>query len=128
MERLIAALCFGFAFVVAASVIVPGGSHAEDDHNPLGAHVDEASSHAHAPKEEHGLPSLGSIEDNTYRIEVFATEDGPRYTIIELETGHTEAELMSEEQVHQYYPDLQLPGMGDDPFDGALLMADDAHH
>jgi hypothetical protein len=84
-------------------------------------HANEASSSASSPAHDaqraasvdphEGLQSLGTIEDRGYFVHIYATESGPRYTIYEKATGIECGALLTEKQVHQAYPDLQLPTM-----------------
>ena len=70
-----------------------------------------------------GLQSLGIIEDCAYTIHIFATEGGPRFTVYERATGKECGALLSSSQVHQAFPDLQIPTMEFDA-DSPLMLAD----
>ena len=121
MERVVAGVCLTIAFIVMASIISPGGSHAEGTDGPHhgAAHPIGASSNAHA-----GLPSLGVIEDGDYRIEIYATSEGPRYSLFELESGEEVGTLLSLEKVTEWFPDLHLPEMNRQDGTGPIMMAD----
>jgi hypothetical protein len=118
MERVIAGICLTIAFVVMASVFTPGGSHAEDDQRHA-ADLIRNSADAHA-----GLPSLGVIEDDVYRVEIYATDHGPRYTIFDLEQGLEVGTLLTLDTASARFPDLRLPDMNRHDVSGPVMMAD----
>ena len=128
MERLIAGICLTIAFVVMASVFNPGGSHAEDHHGATAAHSHLDAALPPGSSDPHlGLPSLGAVEDDGYRIEIYATDSGPRYTIIDLKRGLEVGTLLSIEQATDWFPDLHLPDMNIDDASGPVMMADPPH-
>lgn len=138
MERLVAGITLGLAFVVMASIIVPDHSAADDggdaSHGVHGIHApapDVASSHhggasdhapaghpAHAPTPSsggsvdahEGLRPLGSLESRGFIIDFYATSVGPRYTVCDA-SGEELGTLLSLEQIEQHFPELPLPGL-----------------
>jgi hypothetical protein len=72
-----------------------------------------------------GLQSLGTIEDRGYTVHIYATDGGPRYTIYEKATNSECGALLTEAQVHQAYPDLQLPSL-DFEANPSLMMVEPA--
>lgn len=130
------AACLG-AFMVMASVFSPDQTRAGGPVDSLRgvppksveyptAHSSSngASGFDHSSTNPHeGLMSLGTIEDRGYTIHIFATDGGARYTIYENATGEELGALLSAEQVHRTFPDLELPSMefnGESP----LMMAE----
>jgi len=122
MERVIAVAALGIALIVMGSIIVPsespaGSSEAEGDHSSSGSDhapgVDQAEegerhSAEHSSAAGHDLPNIGIFEGRRYRIAMFATDVGVRYTVIDATTGETLGELLSLKQAKQWFPDASL--------------------
>ena len=137
LRRVLATVACVAAFAVMASVFSPDRSRAGDVNNPWpgvpprsveyaspvagGAERDLAEPESVDPHQ--GLQSLGSIEDRGYTVRIYATQAGPRYSVYERASGRECGALLTESQVHQAFPDLQLPTM---EFNGnpSLMLAE----
>ncbi|MHC4990524.1 MAG: hypothetical protein ACYTGC_06040 [Planctomycetota bacterium] len=117
VERTVAGITLGVAFLIMASIIVPEDSGAtERGHAPATGSITPDESHA-GVSDSHVLPStdpheglrqLGSIEGAGYLVCIFATQTGPRYSIYDAESEAELATLMTAEQVSEHFPDLPL--------------------
>src|SRR5687768_488404 len=98
MKRILITLTLGLAFIVMASIFSPDRSRASGNglrrSNNSQRPANPPSADAHQ-----GLNSLGVIETGRYDIAVYATEAGPRYTIIARDTGDEIGTLLTAEQV-----------------------------
>ncbi|MHC5005250.1 MAG: hypothetical protein ACYTJ0_19280 [Planctomycetota bacterium] len=125
VERLIAGITLGIAFLVMASIIVPDPTEAHDgDH---AATIGPDASHGEGPDlpstdPHEGLRSLGSLDCNGYRLDVYATQVGPRYTVCD-PSGDELGVLLTAEQVQAYYPELPLPEL-DFSASSTIMMAE----
>jgi hypothetical protein len=79
-----------------------------------------------------GLRSLGSIETIAYRVDFYSTAAGPRYSVYDRASQRELGVLLSAEQAHLMFPELQLPTAdfktpthGDQP--GPLMLAEPAY-
>lgn len=130
LRRALATVACLVAFAVMASIFTPERTRAGGMNDPWPGippkSIDYAPVHdkgsstnalsdepqSPSPTDAHeGLQSLGVIESLGYSLHIFATEGGPRYTIYETATGRECGALLTERQVHQAFPDLQLPTM-----------------
>jgi len=102
-HRVLAGLGLGSAFLIMASVFSPDRMMAQSTPSALRPSAGRGSTDPHA-----GLQSLGSVESATHAVKIFATEDGPRYSVYSID-GVELGVLMSAEQVHRFFPELQLP-------------------
>jgi hypothetical protein len=122
------------AFLVMASIFAPAPSQAED-HGPTAntKHRDDGSTGQVRPvaheggdfpttDPHEGLRALGEVEDGCYRVMIFSTSIGPRYTIYDADTNAELGALLSVAQVEQYFPDLPLRLLISDDA-GALMLA-----
>ena len=120
VEKLVAGLSLGFAFIVMASIITPTDTAAENVEH--GQHEDAG----HSSTDPHvGLTSLGSIENGNYLMMIYGTDLGPRYSIYNRETSELLATLISAEKVQERFPDLPLQTMDFTTPD--LLLFTDPH-
>jgi hypothetical protein len=112
MERLIAGITLGIAFLVMASIIVPDPSVAHDgaegEVEEVEGHPPETGFDMPSTDPHEGLRSLGTLESNGYTVEVYATQVGTRYTVCDSD-GFELGTLLTAEQVERYYPELPLP-------------------
>ena len=102
-ERIVAglSLCLGFLFM--ASVFAPDFSHAREEMlPPVPRPVDRA-----APPPT----SLGTIEDDAFFVEIIATVEGPRYSVIRREDQVEIATMLTAEELTATFPELSVEGM-----------------
>ncbi len=99
-QRLLVILALGAAFIVMASIFVPGRTRA-------GAEPDTARGpHRSSSTDPHeGLLALGTLENGQYRVHIYATESGPRYSIYDAGTGEELGVLMTAEKVARLFPE-----------------------
>lgn len=104
VERLLVALVLSMAFLFMASIFVPGSSRAQ-----FVGDEGKAGSGAYSTVAHEGLLSLGELESPQYRVKVYATTSGPRYSVLDSD-GNELGTLLTSEQVAQWYgEDLPLP-------------------
>ncbi len=89
-------------FLVMASVFVPERIRAGEG---------VGSSRPHSTDPHKSLLALGTIEDDSYLVRIFATPDGPRYSVYDTIDGSELGVLLTEEQVAKWFPELPLPTM-----------------
>ena len=106
VEKLIAGLSLGFAFIVMASIITPSDTTAENVEHGNHRNSGHFSTDPHM-----GLTSLGSIENGNYLMKIFSTDLGPRYSIYNRKTNELLATLITSEKVQERFPDLPLQTM-----------------
>lgn len=99
IERLLVIVSLTLAFLFMASIFVPdesraGNAQIADDPGTFGPSVD-----AHG-----GLSSLGEIKGVRHTVKIFATSDGPRYTIFDTD-GVEIGTLLSMRQVIRHFGD-----------------------
>jgi hypothetical protein len=120
MQRLLAGLALIGAFLVMASVFVPLDTGAEPlvPLTPFEPHIPSPQSEldGSAPPwpsvdPHEGLRSLGSLEQGSYIVFIYATEGGPRYTVYERSNNQEIATLLSAERVQELFPELPLPSI-----------------
>jgi len=126
--RIGVAAALATAFLVMASVFSPQRSKAGD----LNPQSDDAAGTTDAglppstdPHE--GLKSLGSLEGRAHVVHMYATPNGARYSVYEKTTGRELGVLMTPQRMHEWFPEIQLPGMDfSAPTDGQvpLMMAE----
>jgi hypothetical protein len=111
-KRIALTLGLGVAFIVMASVFSPDRTRASDDtaaprelRNRINRRADD-SVNAHQ-----GLRSLGEIESGKYAISIYATDQGPRYTITEIDSGDEIGTLLTPAQIEQLLPELDLKSL-----------------
>jgi len=126
IERLVAGLVLGIAFLVMASIIVPKDTQATSNgHDP--GHASEQASHAkptrtedipsHGSIDPHvGLVELGVLESSCYLVRMYAGEQQPLYTIIDLTDGSELGTLMTAEEVDRWFPELNITTTSFDNF------------
>ena len=112
LERLIAAVALGVAFLFMASVFVPDFIQAQPRERPAAG-----SGNAHT-----GLRSLGSIEDDRYLVHIFSGPDAPLYSVFDRADGTELGVLMSAELAAERFPDLPIPDM-DFGVDSPIMLA-----
>jgi len=102
IERLLVIVSLTLAFLFMASVFVPNESRAGNAQtvDDPGASLPSVDAHA-------GLSSLGEIKGVRHTVNIFATSDGPRYTIFGPD-GMEIGTLLSMRQVIQHFDDLPL--------------------
>jgi len=115
LERIIAGTTLAVLFLVMASVFAPDFSHAGSGGEP-GPPVPGAGS----VDPNAGFVSLGTIEDERYRIDVWGGGAEPLYSVYDRSDGREVGVLLRAEDVARWFPDLPLPGM--EFGDGAQLM------
>jgi hypothetical protein len=124
IERIVAGLVLGIAFLTMASIIVPSDSqatfnehdaHTGDAHHPGGAHTTTPGSHDATHADVSGstlvhadLVEIGTLETSCYLVRIYAGSTEPRYTIIDLTNGEYLGELLTAPQVEQFYPELPI--------------------
>ena len=119
VKRIAITLTLGCAFIVMASIFTPERSRAGSTAHragrqnarviqPRSAGATQAivSADAHA-----GLKSLGVIESGQYSLAIFATDLGPRYTILRTDSAEELGTLLTAEQVQQLLPELDLTSL-----------------
>lgn len=106
VEKLVAGLSLGFAFIVMASIFSPAHTVAENTGHEQHGDPGHFSTDPHE-----GMTSLGSIENGNYRMMIYGTDFGPRYSIYNIETDELLATLISSEKVQERFPDLPLQTM-----------------
>jgi hypothetical protein len=110
LRRVLVGLGCVLAFMVMASVFSPSQTRAV---GPQAKSVQRSASVMssileHSTNPHEGLRSIGTIDDCTYTVHIYATDLGPRYTIIENATGNELGQLLSLEQVEMTFPELPL--------------------
>ena len=105
-QRLVVILAFGAAFVVMASIFVPGRTRAGDESDAARWPHRFNSTDPHE-----GLLALGTLENGRHRVQIYATESGPRYSIYDAGNGEELGVLMTAEKVAKLFPELPLPSM-----------------
>ena len=136
MQRIIAAIVLGVAFLVLGSVFAPADSSAATDHSEHSDHnaaerhgSDESGSETpgagHSPASEmpteawgevtlssnstdphEGLAVLGSLESANYRTVIYSTEYGPRYSVFCADEAAPLAVLLDQATLAKRFPDL----------------------
>ena len=102
MERLIAAAALLGAFLVMASIFSPTES-------PAGLPETTPDQTATPVDPHQGLLSFGTLETDRYRVEIYGTNDGPRYSVYDATGGSELGILLTADQVAEQFVDLQLP-------------------
>lgn len=105
MLRIVTLLVVGLAFIILASVFVPESSEAESGGSDRHG-IEPVSTDPHE-----SLHSLGTLEDDEYVIQVYATDAGPRYSVYDRADRAPLSVLITADQVAERYPELPLPGM-----------------
>ena len=100
VQRVLSAAVLGIVFVLTASVIVPDWTRADDGTLP--------SEDATSARSE--LPMLGSLESTRYRIDIFGSDDEPRYTVVDRGSGRVLGTLLTAQEMAYEFPDLDLRG------------------
>lgn len=120
IRRLVTTVAVGAVFIGLASIFVPDWTQADFERSDQAESLDSAweSTDPHA-----GLRSLGIIENDTYRVEIWAGDQGPRFTVYRAGGSKPIATLLSAEQVAERFPSLPLPQIDFD-MPGMLMMAD----
>ena len=120
LRRVVTTLAVGAVFIGLASIFVPDWTQAELQRFDAADEMDAAwmSTDPHV-----GLRSLGVMEGDRYRVEIWAGDQGPRFTIYEAGGTRAIATLLSADQVAERFPDLPLPQIDFD-VPGMLMLAD----
>lgn len=110
LKRIGITIACGVAFLVMASVFSPDRSTAEDDLAPkrLTPHNLRNQSRDGSVNPHEGLRSLGVIEGGRYSITIYATDVGPRYTVIDNRSQTEIGTLLTPQQVKQLLPEVDL--------------------
>lgn len=115
LKRIALTLGLGAAFIVMASVFSPERTRASDNvRSPSSSR--ELRRNSNPPADDsadahQGLRSLGEIESGKYAISIFATDQGPRYTITEIDGGEEIGTLLTPAQIEQLLPELDLKSL-----------------
>ncbi len=133
MQRVIAAIVLGVAFLVLGSVFAPADSDAAPDQQDTGfiphAPLDELDDHSesemnteYAPPAEAlgdvtltlidphaGLPVLGTLENARYRTVIFSTDAGPRYSVFGNGDSDLLGVLLDRSSLAARFPNLPMP-------------------
>lgn len=104
VQRIVASVLLIAAFVVMASVFSPRRSTAQHENDNEAISATTRSTDAHE-----GLRSLGTLHDVRYIVHMYATDAGPRFTIVERQSSRELGTLLSSEQVQRAFPELNLP-------------------
>ncbi len=99
IERLLVIVSLSLAFLFMASVFVPNESRAGNAQTVDDPGISLPSVDAHA-----GLYSMGEIKGLRQTVKIFATPDGPRYSIFDTD-GVEIGTLLSIRQVIQHFND-----------------------
>ncbi len=121
VERLIAAAALLGAFLVMASIFSPTESPADLPTSEEDQKTTQSDPHA-------GLFSFGTLETDQYRVEIYGTSDGPRYSVYNTANGEELGVLLSEDQVAEWFEDLQLPVADFSVPDQIMLVPPDLDH
>ena len=123
IERLLVAVVFALAFLFMASVFVPTRSQAQRRNDPSNASTGQYSTNAHE-----GLKLLGELESRQYRVKVFATAAGPRYSVVDRVNGEELGTLMTAEQIARHFgEELNLPEMQAGALHGLMYVDPPSH-
>lgn len=106
VERLLAGIVLGVAFLFMASVFAPDLTEARPP-----ARIDQPAPPEPSADPHEGLAPLGTIEDDRYLIRIYASEQGPLYSIYDRADGRELGVLMTAEDAAATFPDLPLPEM-----------------
>ena len=118
MERLLATAALAVAFVIMASVFVPERSRGGEA-GPMASDTDARTPSAVRDQ----FAPLGTLETGRYRVEIFGTSEGPRYSVYDAAGGEELGSLMTAEEVAEWFQDLPLPAV-DFSAGGSLLMSE----
>ncbi len=99
IERLLVIVTLSLAFLFMASVFVPSESRAGNAQIADDPGISASSVDAHA-----GMYSMGEIKGLHQTVKIFATSEGPRYTIFDTD-GVEIGTLLSIRQVIQHFND-----------------------
>jgi len=113
-RRSLAVGALALGFLVMASVFVPERIRAGEG---------VGSGRPHSTDPHKSLLALGTIEDDSYLVRIFATPDGPRYSVYDTVDGSELGVLLTEEQVAKWFPGLPLPTMDFD-MPGPLMLTE----
>ena len=123
IERVIAGLVLGVAFLVMASIIVPHDTQATPngpsrtsrlnrDRYSMPVYTQPRDSFTASSINPHeGLFEIGSIESDCYLVRIYSGASEPLYTVIDLYDGSELATLFSAEHVEAMFPDLPITTM-----------------
>ncbi|MBT8485218.1 MAG: hypothetical protein HKO59_00915 [Phycisphaerales bacterium] len=113
LERVAAGAALAIGFVIMASVFAPDLIQARPDRGSDWTEWPSTDPHE-------GLRDLGTIEDNAFRVTIYATPEGPRYSVYDRTTAELLRPLLTAEEVEQEFPELPVNGM--DIGSGSMLM------
>ncbi len=104
IERLLVIVSLTLAFLFMASIFVPDDSRAGNARTAADPGTSLPSADAHD-----GLASLGELKGVRHTVKIFATPEGPRYSIFDTD-GVEIGTLLSKGQVIRHFgDDLPLP-------------------
>ena len=98
-RNLVTATVLFAAFMVMASIFAPGR---------LQAGAGSRGSSTYSSEFIEDMTPLGQVEGNRYTVKFHATPNGPLYSVYDRD-GRQLAELLTDVQVAQRFPDLPLP-------------------
>ena len=99
IERLLVIMTLTLAFLFMASIFVPDESRAGNTRTADDPGTSLPSADAHD-----GLSSLGELKGVRHTVKIFATSEGPRYSIYDTD-GVEIGTLLSIRQVRQHFDD-----------------------
>jgi hypothetical protein len=120
IERIVAGLVLGVAFLVMASIIVPHDTQATpsehavaqpDAHRGAASNIARTTSDINSTDAHEGLFEIGSIESTCYLVRIYTGEAQPLYTVIDITDGRELGTLLTAEEVETYFPDLPINTM-----------------
>jgi hypothetical protein len=119
LERLVAAVAMVLAFLVMASIFTPDPIRAQNGPAPLP--LVSVPYHAVSSDPHEGLEFLGELEHLRYHIHIFASDLGPRYTVLD-QYGEALLTLVQAERVAELLPELPVPRLDFRAGPGARLL------
>lgn len=111
LQRILATVALGLAFIVMASIFVPFESTAQDSDVTIPRSMTPGQDRVESTDPHEGLGSLGRLERNCYHVHIYATDLGPRYSVYDAASGKELAVLLTAERVAALFPELPLPSM-----------------
>lgn len=146
MQRVIAAIALGVAFLVLGSVFAPAdtegsdhdGSHQAEQPGQTEEHVPPG---ANEPGEipvnawgdttlsvadsDDALPLIGTIEGDRYCMVIYGSDAGPRFTVYARDADQPLAVLLDRDALTSRFPDLPLPELARDGSKQLMLVDPD---
>lgn len=103
MERLLVIVSLTLAFLFMASIFVPNESRAGNDQIADDPGTSLPSVYAHD-----GLSSLGELKGPRHTVKIFATSEGPRYSILDTDGVEIGTLLSMRQLIWHFGDDLPL--------------------